>query len=171
MEQKQKLELKKLYGHGLMIGVMLLYNLFQVDAQSTIPATGNDIAGSGGTVSYTVGQVNYTSLSNGTVSVGHGVQQPYEISVVTGIPEATGITLQITVYPNPVKEFLIVNVVNYDFTNLAYQLYNAKGQLLETRQISGTETKIEMMNRSPMIYFLKIMEHQREIKTFKIVKN
>jgi hypothetical protein len=171
MDQKTKLEIKKLLYPVLMIGTILLFNLYQITAQSIIPATGNNISGSGGALSYTIGQVNYTTLSSGTVSVGHGVQQPYEISVVTSIPEATGITVQITVFPNPVKEFLIISVVNSENTNLVYQLYNAKGQLIETRPIEGLETKIEMSNLSPMVYFLKIVEHQREIKTFKIVKN
>ena len=57
--------------------------------QSTITATGGTGTGSGGSATYTVGQITYKTFSGTTGSVAHGVQQPYEISVVTAI-EKTG---------------------------------------------------------------------------------
>jgi hypothetical protein len=45
-------------------------------SQETLSASGGDATGSGGTVSYTVGQVFYTSLTGSTGTVSEGVQQP-----------------------------------------------------------------------------------------------
>jgi hypothetical protein len=70
-----------------------------VHAQSTIPATGGNAAGNGGSVSYTVGQIVYTTVSGTNGSVAQGVQQPYEISVVTGI-ENKEINLSCSIYSN-----------------------------------------------------------------------
>jgi len=77
-----------------------------LQAQVTIPASGGNATGSGGTVSYTVGQIQYNTYSgtNGTVS--QGVQQPYEISVVTAIKNTGEITLECIVYPNPTRGLL-----------------------------------------------------------------
>lgn len=51
-------------------------------AQETIPVTGGEASG-GGTVSYTAGQIIYTTNTGTSGSVTQGIQQPFEISVVT----------------------------------------------------------------------------------------
>jgi hypothetical protein len=142
-----------------------------LQSQSTIPATGSDATGTGGSVSYSVGQVVYTTNTgtNGTVS--QGVQQPYEISVVTVIAEARDISLEISVYPNPASDFLTLKVENYDKEKLSYKLFDANGKLMESKKVIGNETIISMGNLLPGLYFLKVIDNEKEIKTFKIIKN
>src|SRR5450759_4054107 len=60
-------------------------------AQSTISATGGNASGTGGNLSYTIGQVAYMTISGITGTVTQGVQQPYEISVVSALEEAKDI--------------------------------------------------------------------------------
>jgi len=81
-------------------------------AQQTVSSAGGNAAtGGGGTVSYTVGQVAYTTITNGVNgSVAQGVQQPYEISVVTALEEANDISLEFSVYPNPFTDYLILKI-------------------------------------------------------------
>ncbi|MBC8173028.1 MAG: hypothetical protein H7X71_03895, partial [Chitinophagales bacterium] len=52
-------------------------NLF---AQEGSSAAGGDGAGSGGTISYTVGQTNYITLAGAGGTAMEGVQQPFEFS-------------------------------------------------------------------------------------------
>lgn len=151
----------------LLIGI----GLTGLQAQEVIPTTGGNASGNGGTSSYTVGQVVYTTNTGTNGSVVQGVQQPYEISVVSGIEQAKDINLICTAYPNPATDFLTLNVENYDNENLSYQLFDMSGKLLENRKIIGDETTIAMTNRVAAIYFLKVIDNQREIKTFKIIKN
>ncbi|RLD56213.1 MAG: T9SS C-terminal target domain-containing protein, partial [Bacteroidetes bacterium] len=82
---------------NFMIVALLFLGLSNLQAQEVIPATGGEASGSGGSASYTVGQVVYTTNTgtNGN-SVSQGVQQPYEISVVTGIAEAKDINLEVS---------------------------------------------------------------------------
>jgi hypothetical protein len=146
-----------------------------IQAQNIIPASGGNASGDAGTVSYSVGQVVYTtntSIASG--SVAQGVQQPFEISVITAIEQAEDITLVYSVYsvyPNPASDFLTIKVENYDTERLSYKLFDATGKLLESRKVTGVETTISMANLLPNLYFLKIIDNQKEIKTFKIVKN
>ena len=151
---------------------LLGLGLTGLQAQTTVPATGGHASGSGGTVNYSVGQVVYTTNtggSNGTVA--HGVQQPFEISVVTGLVEAKGINLSVSAYPNPTTDFLNLKVENYDNTNLSYKLFDISGKLLETKKITGNETSIVMSNLVLATYFVKVTEENKEIITFKIIKN
>ena len=117
-----------------------------MQAQSTIPATGGNASGSGGSASYSVGQLVYTTNTGTTGSVVQGVQQPYEISVVTGLQEAKGIDLVCSAYPNPATDFVKLKVENYKTDNLTYQLYDISGILLENKKVEGNETNISMSN-------------------------
>ena len=158
----------------LKLGVVTLIwlGLNSLQAQKTIPATGGQANGSDGLASYTVGQVVYTTNvgTNGN-SVSQGVQQPYEIQVVTAIPEAKDINLSVSAYPNPTTDYLTVKVENYETANLKYQVFDINGKLLQTVKATGTETNIETNNLVPANYFVKVLDKQNEIKTFKIIKN
>ena len=143
-----------------------------IRAQNAIPASGGNASGSGGTASYSVGQVIYTTNTSVTYgSVAQGVQQPFEISVITAIEQAEDITLVCSVYPNPARDFLTLKVENYDTERLSYKLFDANGKLLESKKLTGIETTISMANLLPNLYFLKVTDNQKEIKTFKIIKN
>ena len=138
--------------------------------QEAIPATGSEATGSGGTVSYTVGQVVYTTNTGTNASVAQGVQQPYEISVTSGL-EATGINLECMVYPNPATDVIKLIVEDYETKNLFYQLYNIQGKLLTRKQITGISSIVIMESLPTSTYFLKVMDNQKELKTFIIIKN
>jgi hypothetical protein len=155
----------------LLIALCLFGYETTLQAQNTIPATGGNATGAGGTVSYTIGQIVYTTISGTTGIITQGVQQPFEISVVTGIEEAKDIILEISVYPNPATGYVKLKVGNYDSDNLSYRLYNIDGKPLQGNKIEGNETLIQLKNLVSGTYLLKVIDHNKELKTFKIIKN
>ena len=144
-------------------------NCGAIHAQNNIPVSGGYASGSGGTMSYTIGQVAYLTKSGTMGSIAEGVQQPFEISVVTGF-EDTRILLEMAVYPNPASDFIILKIIGNDFVKLNYQLYNITGNLIKSRKPDGDHTQIQMAGLKPGTYFLKISESNNELKTFKIIK-
>jgi hypothetical protein len=140
-------------------------------AQESVNTTGGNALGSGGSASYSVGQVVYTTNTGTNGSVVQGVQQPFDISVVTGIDEAKDIHLVVSAYPNPTTDYLTLKVENYDKENLSYQLFDLQGKLLENKKVTGNETSIVMSNLLPATYFVKVIQGNKEVKTFKIIKN
>jgi hypothetical protein len=141
-----------------------------IQAQNSISAAGGNATGTGGTVSYTIGQVVYTTISGTNYDVIQGVQLPFEISVLTSTEEASGITLEFSVYPNPANGFVMLKVKNYDSDNLSYKLFDMNGTLFQRDKVKGNETLIQLGNIMPGTYFLKIDDKNKEIKTFKIIK-
>jgi hypothetical protein len=141
-----------------------------IQAQNTTPASGGNATGIGGSISYTIGQVIYNIYSETTGSVAQGVQQPYEISVITGLEESFGIILNCSTYPNPTTDNVTLKVENYKTENLTYQLYDINGILLENKKIESIETNISMGKLIPSIYFLKVAVNNKDAKTFKIIK-
>ena len=159
-----------------LIVLVLFFLVNAIKAQDAIPASGGNASGSGGTVSYTVGQVVYTTNTGTNGSVAQGVQQPFEISVVTGIKNSMKINLLCTAFPNPATTQLTLKVENMDKENVTYQLYDIIGKLLENKNVKGNETTIFMGKYPPATYFLKVVQNDqafppKEIKTFKIIKN
>lgn len=153
-----------------LIAILLFgFGLTSLQAQESINAIGGDASGSGGSASYSVGQVVYTTSTGTNGSVAQGVQQPYEISVVTGIKEAKGINL--SVYPNPTTDYLALSIDEFDISNLSYQMYDMNGKLLQNKKITGNQTSIVMSNLNTATYFLKVIHRNKEVKTFKIIKN
>ena len=98
-----------------------------------------------------------------------GVQQPYTISVVLGI-EDNSINLDFTAYPNPTINFLTLNVGNAELSTLSFQLYDLRGILIESRKIVSSTETIGMENLPSAMYFLRVSNNNKDVKTFKIIK-
>ncbi len=159
---------------GFILNMVIMFfgmGVGTIQAQEDVTTTGGNAKGTGGTVSYTVGQVAYTTNTSTTGTVTQGVQQPYEILVLTGTVEAKGISLEFSVYPNPTSDYLKLKVENYNLENLTYQLYDVSGSLIQNGEIVNQETILETGGLAPAAYYLRIIDNNKEIKTFKIIKN
>ncbi len=151
--------------------VLSVIKMANVQAQSVVPAVGSNAISSGGSVSYSVGQIVYTTNFSSIGSIAQGVQQPYEISILTGIKEAKDILLQCLIYPNPTNDFVRLKIENDKIENLTYQLYDITGKLLENNKVESQEVNIALCNYAATIYCLKVIYNGKELKTFKIIKN
>ena len=140
-------------------------------AQDAIPATGGNASGSGGSASYTIGQVVYTTNTGTAGSVAQGVQQSFEITIVTVIEAGKGISLNCIVYPNPVTDYLVLKIEGEAQKQYIASIFDINGKLIENIKVESNDTKIDMGNLVPATYFLKVTQGEKEIKTFKIIKH
>lgn len=182
------------------VTVLICLGLSGLHAQVVLSASGGNATTAGGSVSYSVGQVVYSTYTNTSGSVAQGVQQAYEIVVVSKMPESAGIALinptssiaknqvitgidnanakpvVISAYPNPVKENVKLKVENFSLENLSFRLFDANGKLLENQKVVSNETLIVMSQLPIATYFLKVVQtkntsNPKEIIVFKIIKN
>jgi len=142
----------------------------RVQAQNSIASAGGNGTGTTGSISYTTGQVVYSEYSGTTGSVTEGVQQPFEISVPTG-SEYTDFTLELSVYPNPVSDLLMLKTGDLCCQGLQYGLSDIAGRIISVEPINSEETSVSFSDLKAGIYFLKISLNGKEIKVFKIIKN
>lgn len=143
-------------------------------AQESVNAAGGNASSSRGSVCYSVGQFVYITHTGTNGSVAEGIQQPYEISLVKGSDEDKNINLSLSAYPNPTTDYLqlIVNASDkLSIQSLSYQLYNIKGKLMQSGKLTGTETQINMSSYGSSIYFVRVIQNNKEVKLFKIIKN
>lgn len=142
-----------------------------LQAQESINTSGNNASGSGGSVSYSVGQVSYKTNSGSNGSVTEGVQQPYEISIITDIGNTSAISLTCNIFPNPTTDFLTLSIDNYNKEDLFFQVSDETGKILKSNKINENETKIDLGSYPHAIYFVGILHKHQEIKLFKVIKN
>lgn len=155
---------------GLLCTVFCLC-AFSVQAQQSTNSSGGQANGTGGSVSYSVGQSFYQTHSSQTHSIATGVQQPFEISVVTAIENTQGNLLEFAAFPNPVIETLNLKTNLQDFSSLRLQLYDSTGKIIFSEAITANEMKLNMQGCHSGIYFLSVFENNQLLKSFKIIKN
>ena len=155
----------------LTILTLFILGLTNIQAQEAVLSTGGDMTGTNGSLSYSVGQIVYTTNTGTNGSVAQGIQQPFEISTVTKIEEIEGISLKCSIYPNPTADDLILEIDEYENKEISYQLYNFSGKLIESNDLTNNRNVISMKDLVTSTYFLKVISKQNEVKTFKIIKN
>ena len=150
------------------VSFLLLGIIGGLYAQESPTAAGGEATGTGGTSSYSVGQVVYTTATGTNGSLAQGVQQPYEISVTIGIKE-TSINLELSVYPNPTTDYLTLKVD--DFETLNFQLIDLQGKIIANKKVTNATTIIKMEELAKALYFLNVTKNNKVVKSFKIIKN
>jgi hypothetical protein len=153
--------------------IVLLFTLLLVaglaHAQESTNTSGGEATGSGGSVSYSVGQVVYTTNAGSSGSVAQGVQHAYEINVVGIIDKQLNIALN--AYPNPTTDVLTLQISNYDNEKLMYQLYDLNGKLLSSAQIIAQQTQINTATLPTSTYFIDVLNQENQkVQSFKIFK-
>ena len=148
--------------------VFLLLGIGGLHAQKIITTAGSEATGTGGISSYTIGQIVYTANTGTNGSVAQGVQQPFEISTTLAINETT-INLELSIYPNPTTNFLILKVEK--IAGLTVQLYDLQGKIITSKTVNSTSTNISLEAQPAATYFLNVTKNNQIVKIFKIIKN
>ena len=145
-------------------------NILNKDLHFSINTSGGDISGEEGSVSYSIGQVNYLSYNENDIYTTEGVQQPLLITIrpVDIIEEEE--FLKMAAYPNPVSNYFIIEASTYTNLSLRYHLSDLNGNLIEEGPIEEPGARIDISRLAVAMYLLNITNDTRHIKTFKIIK-
>jgi hypothetical protein len=119
-------------------------------------------------VSWTIGEPVIETFSAGSSVLTQGFQQPILSSV--SIYENPELNFGINAFPNPTSDFLNVVVSNGSYSDLWYFLFDVTGKLVDSNEIVSEQTEIKFSHLPVATYYVKILENNKELKTFKIVK-
>jgi hypothetical protein len=138
-------------------------------AQQDILAASCNASGNGGTVSWSVGLVAYSSWGGASGSIIEGVQQPYEIFNLDGLEEFDS-NPGFIVFPNPTTGKVTLKFLDSNLKNRSSCIYDMEGILLRKVTADTEEVTIPMDDLKPATYFLVILEKDQPVKTYKIIK-
>ena len=141
-----------------------------VSAQQTANTSGKNVSQNNTSVSYSIGEVYYNTTSNANSVITQGIQQPYEIYLISGIGNEKDVML-ITAFPNPTTTTLKLLIQDIKLDGLNYKLYDLLGKEILSGDITSNQTEVDLINLMPAVYFIKVFRYNSTIKYFKIIKN
>ncbi|TAF76423.1 MAG: T9SS C-terminal target domain-containing protein [Bacteroidetes bacterium] len=152
-----------------------IFSTFSVvtNAQSKVLSAGGNATGNSGSVSYSVGQIDYasTSVSN-KGSIGLGVQQPLIISPITGIKGSERLTISCNIHPNPSSDFVVLGWdASFEVSSVNYKIADINGKNIVSATAQN-QTKIEVSNFATGMYIITVYDTKNKfIKSFNLIKN
>jgi len=161
--------MKKQFLRAVPLLIIGLSNTIGANAQQNTVSSGGISSGSGGTVTYSMGQVAFISSTGSNGNVNQGVQQPYEIYSL-GINESV-FSFDLSVFPNPTTDVLNLTIKNFNGENLSYQLVDFNGKIIQTAVIKNELTSINLSELPMASYFINLLENNQKVQSFKIIKN
>ncbi len=143
----------------------------QLQAQQASVSSGGNGSGTGGSFAYSVGQTIYTAQSNSAVSLSKGVQQGFDLFLITGLEDEARFGLAATVFPNPTSNYLTVEIKNYSpDTAMEIFLFDVKGQQVHRQKVVDVQTQLQMEHLSSALYVLKLIQGNKLVKVVKVMK-
>jgi hypothetical protein len=152
--------------------ILFLFSISYSFSQSSVNASGNTFIVGTSSISYTLGQIDFTNYSNATTVIYLGVQQPQSgtpkfITLEAVNPEQN---LVFTAYPNPTFDNIKIHLSSLG-TIYNYFLFDTSGKLIKEGNFKDNESIISLENFPTATYFLKVISENGFEKNIKIIKN
>jgi hypothetical protein len=147
--------------------VVLLSFGFSSFGQNALSTTGGQFKSTGGSTSFTVGQVAYV-LKKGTGSyLNEGVQQVYT-KKTTPIEELVYLK-EVQLYPNPTQETFNLIISTKEDVQIRYTIMDYLGKEIRNGNILSEKSEISLRDLPAGNYFISL-KSKKENRIFQIVK-
>jgi hypothetical protein len=157
--------------HSLLISLFssfLFWSNF-CQSQESINSLGGSNIGIGGSISFSVGQLVFTTDSQSAGSLVQGIQRPVKITTTSIIKSENNISFK--AYPNPATDDLYLEINESLNEKLIYKLYDLQGKVLLQNKMLLPITQINMSSFSAGTYFIQINNSQnKHYQTIQIIK-
>jgi hypothetical protein len=142
-----------------------------LSAQNGLNSGGGDASSDTNKISYSIGEVNYSAISQSTYYVTQGAQHPtLTILNPTFAEDFKNLQLNIKVYPNPVNADVHLEFSLPDVTEVKVRIFDMNGKLCMDKAIHKNENRISLKEFQPGIYILRLFSDDIEIHNSKIIK-
>ena len=131
-----------------------------------ISASGASFQNSSGYISFTIGECITSTLVSSEAILTQGFLQT---KLQNGVPVINLPEIEISVFPNPVKDLLILQIGEHH--GFHYMLYNILGELIERGLVLDERTEIDFSALTPAVYILRVTDNKEEVRLFQIVKH
>ena len=138
-------------------------------SRSVIASTGGNINSQNGSLSWTMGEMVTTTIISNDWILTQGFHQS-NLSISSGINSGLS-DLQLSLYPNPARDFINVSVNYRKNKKYKYELIDASGRILLNKEEYSNLFKISLQRFSPSLYYLRFLDEKGKfLGSYKIVK-
>ena len=139
-----------------------------INAQEAVVSGGGYHSGQSRSISWTLGEIAIETLTSPEKTLTQGFQQP-NLSVVW-VDDPQNIDILVSAYPNPTTDILYIHVKKEVPENATFTLYDMKGNLLTSNNLTDSRHKLSFTTYKPGVYFVRLSFDSQYVKTFKILK-
>jgi hypothetical protein len=140
---------------------------FSSFGQNALSAAGGHFKSSGGSTSFTVGQVAYVLKKGTGFYLNEGVQQVYT-KKTTPVEELVYLK-EVQLYPNPTQETMTLILSSKEDIQVRYTIMDYLGKEIRNGNILSEKSEISLMDLPAGNYFISL-KSKKENRIFKIVK-
>lgn len=126
-----------------------------VFSQQVINSSGQELKGSGGQASVSIGQVSYRSAQNPFDYINSGVQQVRKLKI-SSIGNTEHETIRFQLFPNPAHDHIIVTSLDEIDEEISFYVFDAKGKQVQSGNFAECYHKIDISYLPNGIYSLII---------------
>ena len=136
-------------------------------AQQNTLAAGANASSAEGSISYSIGQIDFSNVSSSSGSVNQGVQQPFEFFVSSVLE--FGNENSFSIFPNPTNE--VLNISQSFFSEkIEMRLLDMSGRLVLSDQLNAPQHQIDLRILSQGVYNLTLIKNNQILTSFKVIK-
>ena len=147
--------------------VLFLSFGFSSFGQNALSSTGGYFKTTGGSTSFTVGQVAYVLKKGNGSYLNEGVQQVYT-KKTTPIEELVYLK-EVQLYPNPTQETMTLILSSMEDVQVRYTIMDYLGKEIKNGNILSEKSEISLRDLPSGNYFISL-KSKKENRIFKIVK-
>jgi len=139
-----------------------------INAQQNIVASGGLATGTGGNISFSIGQIDFLYSTNASFNITQGVQQVYNLNVTAVRNNFVEDDRYINIYPNPTREGIYLDFEK--FHEATYTIYDYTGNIIATNTIETSKTFIQLQTLPAATYIILITQPDKPQKSYLISK-
>lgn len=144
--------------------------LAQSITPEVIASAGEHFTGSNAQLSWTIGEVVIETVTDGNNFITQGFHQPFgsEIGIEEDLPEG----MEVKIYPNPVREQLMITLQGNDMP-LNLRMFDMTGKLVNSRTIAANTGSVilNVAGLANAAYLLQLVSDDKQyFATYKIQK-
>lgn len=137
-------------------------------AQDVISPAGDYHQNSSVSVSYTIGEPISETFELEENILTQGFQQSKLI--ITAIKSPKILDFNLHIFPNPTRSSINIEIISENFTGASFYLMDINGKLVFEKETTNRLTEIDIKSLAPATYFLKVITENKDVLTYKIVK-
>jgi hypothetical protein len=139
-------------------------------AQEATLVAGGNAAGSDGSVSWSVGQVDYLNVQGSSGAITEGVQQPFELFPLSVEGDLKN-PWEVTIFPNPTTANAVIRFSETHVEEFVFVLLDMRGAILQSGRIDGREIELNVSQLPAAVYKVQINSSAGTSQVFKLVKH
>lgn len=155
----------------MLLGMLFFIFCSGLNAQilEVVSSAGDNFENSNYKISWTLGEPLSETIVSNQLLLNQGFMQYFSSTV--SVPDVFDKSIQLRIYPNPVRSNLYLSIDVSAVNQTQYSLFTITGIKLNSKILDKTLNQIDVSNIQPGIFYIQIINDQIKLnKTYKLIK-